>query len=85
MTGDNSSDKSAKKKRGAEPWLLKQEGLTQQQWKSRKRREAKALERAFNVFRMGCAHTPLCNSEILVLQQTISSIRKQLSVKEWGQ
>lgn len=74
----------SKEKRGAPPWLLKQEGLTQRQWKARKRREIRALWAAFDQFRMGCAHTPLRNAEVSALKDVIVSIAHQLTVKEWG-
>jgi hypothetical protein len=68
----------------APAWLLKREGLTPRQWKARKRREAKELEMALGVYRMGCAYTPASTSFVGEIARNIATIRQELSVKSWG-
>ncbi len=71
-------------KRRIPKWLLEQEGVTQRQWKVRKRRELLNLEGRFEDFRLGCAYTPACNGEVGVIDGAIKSLREMLSVKVWG-
>lgn len=67
----------------APDWLLKREGITQRQWRARKRRDLIALERAIEKYRMGCAYTP-GYSAIESLSIHIKIMRQTHSVKAWG-
>lgn len=68
----------------APDWLLKREGITQRQWRARKRRDLRALEKALDNYRMGCAYTP-GHVAIDQLSTTIKIMRQTHSVKAWGQ
>jgi hypothetical protein len=63
-------------------WLLQREGLTQRQWKARKRREVRELERALGRVLRGCVYTPICG--IGVVLATVREWRDAVSVKRWG-
>lgn len=65
-------------------WLLQREGITQRQWKSRKRRELKAIIKAFENYRMGCAYCPGTDGEVGELQHLLERLKDSHSVKKWG-
>lgn len=67
----------------APEWLLKQNRITQRQWKSRKRRDLRALEKALENYRLGCAYTP-GHAAIDGLDAVIKIMRQTHSVKAWG-
>jgi len=51
-------------------------------WKTRKRREAAALERALDAFLVGCFFTPC--KDVGLIRTQVREWREQLSVKAWG-
>lgn len=61
------------------------------QWKAKKRREARELKRALNVFRHGCAYLPSggvgrygASRDVDIINDAIDRIIDDLSVKNWG-
>ena len=72
------------KKRTVPEWLLRQEGLTTRRWKARKRRELKAVLRAFSAFRIGCAYTPMKDGEVGAVEDLLRRMQQRVSAKEWG-
>ncbi len=56
--------------------------VTHRSWKTKKRQEAKELEKAAHKFLMGCAFTPV--RDFGVMLEKIRDMRKKLSVNEWG-
>ncbi len=73
-----------KSKPKAPKWVLKQEGITQKQWKSRKRQELKILLKALRKYRMGCAYCPGYSGEIGIIQSNLEELKKLQSVEKWG-
>lgn len=67
----------------APDWLLKREGITQRQWRARKRKQLKALDKALTDYRFGCLFTPGHN-HIETISQIVSGMRQSHSVKAWG-
>jgi hypothetical protein len=67
----------------APKWLLKQEGITQRQWKQRKRRHLRDVRRALSQYRFGCA---FCPSHYLTdsIANLVSELEKSHSVQNWG-
>lgn len=68
----------------APDWLLKREGITNRQWKARKRAELKAVIAAYNVYRMGCAYCPGEDIAVGDLKSALERLKAALSVKSWG-
>ena len=68
----------------APDWLLLQEGITNRQWKSRKRKELKEVIRAFDNYRTGCAYCPGEDGEADQLGKLLEQMKEAHSVKEWG-
>lgn len=54
------------------------------QWKSKKRWEARELERRLNDLSMGCAYFPRGFEDVEVIRRALSRIIDDLSVKNWG-
>lgn len=57
---------------------------TAREWHTQKRREWRAIQRAVDEFRLGCAYTPVYPREVDVLDKVIRDGMRLLSVKEWG-
>jgi hypothetical protein len=67
---------------------------TNRQWKQRKRREWKAVLKAIDTFRMGCAFTPAYERKDTptsrepapwdTLETPVKEISQRLSLKTWG-
>lgn len=55
--------------------------MTEKQFRARKRKEFKALKKAFDVWRFGCACTPANESQVGIIQKQIDSIFAQC--KTW--
>lgn len=65
--------------------MLNRIGLTQRQWKQRKRAELHVVLAAANELRIGCAYTPLVNGvSISSLIDKLLKFEKAWSQKEWG-
>lgn len=58
-------------------------GCTERQWKTKKRSEMKQLIRTLDVFRAGCAYTPVYQ-EFKAASDVIRKMQEVLSVKSWG-
>ncbi len=56
---------------------------SRREWKSRKRRELASGIRALGDYRFGCAWTPEYKRFVAAVEE-LQSIRKSLSVKNWG-
>lgn len=54
---------------------------TMRQFKARKRREFRAIVKAFEVYKIGCAYAPYQTG---ALDQSLRDGVRQLSVKQWG-
>ena len=67
----------------APKWLLKQEGITQRQWKSQKRKELKEVIKTLDTFTLGCAYVPAYD-EINQVGKLLKEAKDKLSVKKWG-
>lgn len=65
-------------------WLLEQEGVTQREWKTRKRRELKTVIDVFRIYHIGCAYTPAKSGEVGRILEDFKSLKEALSVKNWG-
>ena len=74
----------AKEKKQAPEWLLKRGGITQRQWKARKRQELKAVIKAFDTYHCGCAFTPGTSGEVGIIDEQLEKLRALHSVKQWG-
>jgi hypothetical protein len=57
---------------------------TWRQYKDRKRREARAVEKAADDLLSGCVFTPTQAGEIMDLLHAVSDIRQKLSRANWG-
>jgi hypothetical protein len=57
--------------------------LTHRAWKSRKRQEWRAVIRALETFRLGCAFTPVRSETLNIIEQA-ESLTERLSIREWG-
>lgn len=68
----------------APKWLLNQFGITQRQWKERKRRELRDVLKAMSVYHMGCAYTPNGEGEVGRITKDLESLAEKLSVRNWG-
>ena len=55
---------------------------TWRQWTTRKRKEFRDLEKAFDQFRLGCVYTPLL-SEVHEFKKLLEEGRKKMSPKVW--
>lgn len=78
------SDQTAQHVPSAPRWLLKQEGITQREWKAKKRAELKAVAKAWDVFRRGCAFTPATSQSVDTVNREMKFMTGRLSSKEWG-
>jgi len=65
-------------------WIREREGVTNRQWKARKRRELKAVIRAMDVYRMGCAYCPGKSGEVVAIDSALRGLKHLHSVKMWG-
>lgn len=72
------------KSKRAPRWLLNREGITQHQWRVKKRAELKALEKAFSAYRMGCAYCPTFNGEVGAIQDAINAMKASHAPRVWG-
>ena len=68
----------------APQWLLKDLGITQRQWKSRKRKELKMIVDAYNVYVRGSCYCPAYGSELEVLEVALNMMKNSHSIKGWG-
>ena len=68
----------------APKWILKREGITQRDWKARKRFELKAVINAMNEYRMGCAYCPGTSGEVGIIDKQLKQLQALHSVKQWG-
>lgn len=57
---------------------------TTRQWKTQKRREWKAIVRAYEVYRVGSAYTPTYPTIGLDLEKLLRDGQTALSEKKWG-
>ena len=69
-----------RKKQELPEWLKNQ--YTQRQWKALKRKEFKAVMKAFGIFFSGCAYTPA--KGLGLIREQLKGVEKAMSVKEWG-
>jgi hypothetical protein len=67
----------------APKWLLEREGVTQRQWRARKRRELFAIKKAVDTYRMGCAFTPNGQEICEKISRMVYDLRVSHSVKNW--
>lgn len=59
---------------------------TNRQWKQKKRAEWRAVTRAFDVFTIGCAYTPMYfGGRFDAIRRQLEEVRSELSRKNWGQ
>lgn len=65
-------------------WLLIQEKITTRQWKARKREELKAVIKAFDDYRLGCAYCPSADSAVGRISNALKELKIELSIKKWG-
>ena len=65
-------------------WLLDKLGITQRQWKSKKRKELKQLIKLFENYRLGCFYCPNYDTEIQDLERVLEQMKESHSVKNWG-
>jgi hypothetical protein len=63
--------------------LPKHLGVTQRQWKTRKRREIRAVVRALETFQRGSAFTPAYN-DYREAMELVRAIADACSEKKWG-
>ena len=60
-------------------------GGTHRAWKQKKRREWRAVVRAFETFRLGCAFTPSYEkNQIGRFEDAMKLVTEELSFKAWG-
>lgn len=59
-------------------------GLTSRQWKAKKRRELRAITKAFELYRFGCAYCPCKDGEVGQIQHLLNSMQQKLSARSWG-
>lgn len=52
-------------------------------WRARKRRQIRAVEKAANILLLGSAFTPI-GTETIPLLGTLRAMKKKLSVENWG-
>ena len=66
--------------------ILKKHGLTtQREWKSLKRKQFLAIQKAFDEYLIGCVYTPAYyTGELQQLHDLIESIQEAQSIKRWG-
>lgn len=57
---------------------------TMRQWKSKKRKELRAVLKAVEEFRLGCAYTPCYPDPAHTLDTLLKEMERKLSVKYWG-
>jgi hypothetical protein len=57
---------------------------TNRTWKAQKRREWKAVVRAADTYRIGCAYTPDHQEELAEVYRLLPIITAKLGAKEWG-
>ncbi len=67
----------------APEWALKELGITQREWKARKRKEMKKILKSMDDFHYGCAYTPI-SSDFCRSIQHIKDLAEHFSVKTWG-
>ena len=67
-----------------DPWFLKK-GESRRKWKSQKRKELKAILKAIEPYRHGCAFCAGSSlGNIMQAQAIIESMIKDHSIKTWG-
>jgi hypothetical protein len=59
-------------------------GATAREWRRRKRREWRAIQRAFETFSIGSAYTPTFRTEFQEIESALMRGAVKLSPKEWG-
>lgn len=68
----------------APKWLLQREGIMNRDWKAIKRAELKAVVKAFDVYRSGCAYCPGFEEDVLEFQRILNKMTLSHSAKVWG-
>ena len=68
----------------APQWLLKDLGITQRQWKSRKRKELKMIIEAYDAYVLGSAYCPSYGKESSALGIVLNMMKNSHSIKGWG-
>ena len=77
--------KTKETKSKAPKWLLKREGITQRQWKTRKRRELNNAIKAFDIYHLGSAFCPGDKDGYNYnITAKLDELKSLLSVKKWG-
>ena len=64
-------------------WLLRREGLTQRQWRPRKRRELKMLRQSLEMYRLGSSYCPYTQNALGRIEQALREMRASHSVAAW--
>jgi len=75
---------STKKEAKAPDWLLKRDGITQRQWKTKKRMELKAVMDSFSTYQTGCFYTPSQDGQVGDITRLLDDLKELQSVKRWG-
>ncbi len=60
------------------------DGLTIRQWKSLKRKQLRAIQKATREYRLGCAYCPFYSIDINALEGVVASMIESHSVNNWG-
>lgn len=67
----------------APDWLLTREGITQRQWRVKKRRHLKELIKALNEYRMGCAYCPSKDGQVGKLDALLKTMWEEHKESNW--
>jgi hypothetical protein len=57
---------------------------TRRLWKALKRRQLRALDKAVDDLRMGCAYFPDGAQRVETISKEVAALRRELSAMEWG-
>lgn len=65
-------------------FLRERYGITTRQWKSRKRKELREIQKALSAYRIGSAYCPSANNAVVEIKTALDQLAYALSVKQWG-
>lgn len=76
---------NSNKKDSPPQWLLRRDGITARQWRTKKRQELDAVIKAMEIYHLGCAYCPYPEDATFEdAYRTLKKLREALSVKNWA-